>query len=285
MKLRHFPDTRKLAPTAGRSRRSFSRLRAKKSQFSREIRLFRPLLHSLVGVVQRWSLAGFCFAILRITWFAGSTAAPRTRSWKPFPVGRVALGGYPPRAPTDPYVDTFDHTVPQVTPLLRRRPNAVANPSFAIRWRYGHTAREFKASQSVSRQRRGYSMPRFPSPGSVRVKFPGFIGIIEALRLPAVLPAALRFLRLAVPRGTQISLPPSLRAATLGLGLVTRYPPPGTLPWKQQELPSSWGTPIPVCTCSPTPAGRRVPDHCGTLAWPPLWERRRRQRCDNFGAQ
>ena len=28
--------------------------------------------------------------------------------------GRVALGGFPPRAPTDPYVDTLDHTVPQV---------------------------------------------------------------------------------------------------------------------------------------------------------------------------
>src|SRR5271157_2666404 len=34
--------------------------------------------------------------------------------------GRVALGGCPPRAPTDPYVDALDHTVPQVTPLLRQ---------------------------------------------------------------------------------------------------------------------------------------------------------------------
>ena len=32
----------------------------------------------------------------------------------------MALGGCPPRAPTDPYVDTLDHTVPQVTPSLRR---------------------------------------------------------------------------------------------------------------------------------------------------------------------
>ena len=30
-----------------------------------------------------------------------------------FSNGRVALGGCPPRAPTDPYVDTFDHTVPR----------------------------------------------------------------------------------------------------------------------------------------------------------------------------
>ena len=32
------------------------------------------------------------------------------------------------------------------------------------------------------------------------------------------------------------------------------------LPWRRQDLPSSWGTPIPVCPCSPTPAGRCVPD-------------------------
>ena len=29
--------------------------------------------------------------------------------------GRVALGGCPPRAPTDPYVLTLEHTVPQPT--------------------------------------------------------------------------------------------------------------------------------------------------------------------------
>ena len=80
------------------------------------------------------------------------------------------------------------------------------------------------------------------------------------------------------------SLPPPLRAATSGLGLVTRYPRPGILPWKQQELPSSWGTPIPVCTCSPTPAGRCVPTNCGTLAWPPLRERRRHRREDFRGS-
>jgi hypothetical protein len=44
------------------------------------------------------------------------------------------------------------------------------------------------------------------------------------------------------------------------LGLVARYPRPGLLPWRRQDLPSSWGTPIPVCSCSPTPAGRCVPD-------------------------
>ena len=69
-----------------------------------------------------------------------------------------------------------------------------------------------------------------------------------------------------------------------GLGLVTRYPRPGRLPWRRQELPSSWETPIPVCPCSSTPAGRGVPDLSGTLAWPPLRERRRRRREDFRGS-
>jgi len=54
--------------------------------------------------------------------------------------GRVALGGYPPRAPTDPYVDTLDHTVPQVTPsLCRDLASVVADPLSAIHWRCGDT--------------------------------------------------------------------------------------------------------------------------------------------------
>ena len=59
----------------------------------------------------------------------------------------MALGGYPPRAPTDPYVGTLGHTVPQVTPSLRQRHNAAANPSLAIRWRFGNTTQEFNASR------------------------------------------------------------------------------------------------------------------------------------------
>ena len=43
-------------------------------------------------------------------------------------------------------------------------------------------------------------MPRFPPRGPCGRSFPRFNGTIKALRLPAGLPAALRFLRLAVPR-------------------------------------------------------------------------------------
>jgi hypothetical protein len=82
----------------------------------------------------------------------------------------------------------------------------------------------------------------FPSPGSnikhplsvfpslhrvPRDQFPGFVSTMRVLRLPAVHPAALRFLRLAVPR---LHLLRSLLGGQVrrqGLELVTRYLPPG----------------------------------------------------------
>jgi len=58
-------------------------------------------------------------------------------------------------------------------------------------------------------------MPRFPSPGSLRVKFPGFFGTTKALRLPAGHSAAFRFLHLAVPRDHAYFAP---RVAACGNG-------------------------------------------------------------------
>jgi len=128
-------------------------------------------------------------------------------------------------------------------------------------------------------------MPRFPPRGPRGRSFPRFYGTIKALRLPAALPAALRFLRLAVPREHSCFACSAWRSApTPSLELVTRYLRPGLLPWRRQDLPSSWGAPIPVCSCSSTPAGRRVPDQNGTLAWPPLRERRRRRQEDFRGS-
>ena len=47
---------------------------------------------------------------------------------------RVALGGCPPRAPTDPDVPALEHPVPQVTPSLRHNlASAVTNPYCTIR--------------------------------------------------------------------------------------------------------------------------------------------------------
>ena len=122
------------------------------------------------------------------------------------------------------------------------------------------------------------------STGSARIAFPRFVGNIRALRLPAARSAALRCLRLAVPRERSAVFvsPAATERQAAGLELVTRYPPPGILPWRRQELPSSWGAPIPGCPCSQTPAGRNDPDHNRPLAWPPLEERRRRRRETDF---
>src|SRR5437899_320628 len=54
-----------------------------------------------------------------------------------------------------------------------------------------------------------------PSPWSGRVPCPRFRGPIEALRLPAALPAALRCLRLAVPRAAPCTSRPPPQDATL----------------------------------------------------------------------
>ena len=50
-------------------------------------------------------------------------------------------------------------------------------------------------------------VPRIPPRGPHGRLFPRFNGTIKALRLPAIHPAAFRFLHLAIPRITQISLP------------------------------------------------------------------------------
>jgi hypothetical protein len=78
----------------------------------------------------------------------------------------------------------------------------------------------------------------FPSIGSagrrfaflhrvLRGEFPCFNGTIKALRLPTAHPAALRCLRLAVPRLHSLFSLPDGRVRRRGLELVTRYLQPG----------------------------------------------------------
>jgi hypothetical protein len=120
----------------------------------------------------------------------------------------VAPGGCPPGAPTDPYVHTLEHTVPQAMGSLRdgRRRHVpyvgetarLANS--AIRCGFGNTFIESQSTRRRSPQRFHVPMPRFPRRGPLGRLFPRFVGTIEALRLPAAPPTALRFLRLAVPR-------------------------------------------------------------------------------------
>ena len=68
----------------------------------------------------------------------------------------------------------------------------------------------------------------FPSLHRVlRDQFPGFIGSMKVLRLPAARLAALRFLRLAIPRCHSLFSLPGGRVGRQGLELVTRCLPPG----------------------------------------------------------
>ena len=79
----------------------------------------------------------------------------------------------------------------------------------------------------------------------LRGEFPCFHGTIKALRLPDARPAALRCPRLAVPRLARCFAPAATRAGVAGLELVTRCSS-RELPWRRQDLPSSWGTSI-IC--------------------------------------
>ena len=65
----------------------------------------------------------------------------------------------------------------------------------------------------------------FPSLHRVpRDRFPGFIGTMRVLRLPAAHPTALRFLRLAVPRLHSLFSLPGGRVRRRGPELLTRSP-------------------------------------------------------------
>ena len=89
------------------------------------------------------------------------------------------------------------------------------------------------------------------------------------LRLPSVLLAALRCLRLAIPPPRRAFAPGDRRRAIAGIGaLVIRAPEP-ELSVETDGSPRFPGTPHVPWPCSPTPAGPGTPGHCGVSAWPP----------------
>ena len=101
-------------------------------------------------------------------------------------LGRVDLGGCPPRSPTDPGLHITRHPVPH---LMNSRPAR----SVVGTWTWFRS----RCTCQVSLQR---LMRRHPLP------LTGFLGLVpplqryyEVLRLPAAHFAALRFLRLAIP--------------------------------------------------------------------------------------
>jgi hypothetical protein len=111
-------------------------------------------------------------------------------------------------------------------------------------------------------------------------EFPCFDGTIKALRLPAAHPAALRFLRLAVPQLALVRFAPGRTSAPPRPGVVDPVAPTGMSLRKRQDLPKVPGEPrLSVCTCStPTPAGPLAPDHYSAAAWPLVIVRQRLPR-------
>ena len=110
----------------------------------------------------------------------------------------------------------------------------------------------------------------FPSLHRVpRDRFPGFIGTMRALRLPAARPAALRCLRLAIPRFHSLCSLLDGRVRRRGLELVTRYLHPGICRGNELDLPSSWGTPIVRLHMFQSDSGRTAhtrPLRCSSVA-------------------
>ncbi len=122
-------------------------------------------------------------------------------------------------------------------------------------------------------------MPRFPPRGPLGRLFPRFDGTIKALRLPAGLPAALRFLRLAVPRERAPFAP---AAAARGRCRAWGWLP--GIPVREgfrgddriSQVPGEPLSPFAhVLRPRPVEASQTA---CGTLAWPPMSERRRHRR-------
>jgi hypothetical protein len=129
----------------------------------------------------------------------------------------------------------------------------------------------------------------FPSIGSagrrfaflhrvLRGEFPCFSGTIKALRLPAAHPAALRFLRLAVPRFHSL-----LRSSADEWAAKAWSWSPGSSGRDVAEettgSPKFLGNPdCPFAHVQSTPAGLLAPDHCGVAAWPLVCEQQRLPR-------
>ena len=116
------------------------------------------------------------------------TRASRIRFAAP---GRVGLGGRPPRPPTDPYVLALEHTVPLMmdSPHSQRcEPELLSWVVMVIRGSKYEASDVFPGPGPNIR----HPLSVFPSLDRVpRDQFPGFIGTMRVLRLPAAHPAAL----------------------------------------------------------------------------------------------
>jgi len=140
----------------------------------------------------------------------------------------------------------------------------------AIRRCFVNTSLEFRSIRSVSQRRVLHPTPRFPPPGPCGWCSPASTVLSRRYDfLPPVPPHFVAFVWRyhGVHLVGSISARPDANDADLEL--VTRCSG-RDIPWRRQDLPSSWGTRCAVCTCSSTPAGPRCLTTNNTTARPSI---------------
>ena len=116
--------------------------------------------------------------------------------------------------------------------------------SSAIRLCFVDTVSEFRCIRCVSQIRFHDSVSRFPPSGPAGCRSPSSTVLSRHYDFP---PFVSRHFVAFVRRYHVIALVLSLsrgKCIRVSLELVTRYLRPGLYPWKRQDLPSSWATPI-----------------------------------------
>ncbi len=168
----------------------------------------------------------------------------------------------PARAPTDPDVRTLAHPVPQPT----GSPSAMV--PVAIRSSYVNMLIEPRCVRHVALDQVCRPTLRFPPQGPPR-RVPLLHQYYQSATTPCCHPAALRFLRLAVPRLHSLFRSQADECNREGLELVTRCLQPGIRRGANRVLPSSWGTPIVRLHMFQTDVGRTActrPLRCSSVA-------------------
>jgi hypothetical protein len=180
---------------------------------------------------------------------------------------RVAPGRYRPGAPTDPYVRALAHTVPLIMDSLRdsKLSRTLILLSVSVSWTRLSNFDAFVVFLKNGSMNRRLAFLRWLQPGAVRQLHWYYRDAMTPCRHPA----ALRFLRLAVPRLHSLDSLPDGRVRRQGLELVTWCLRPGIRRGANRVLPSSWGTTIVRLRMFSSDAGRTArtrPLKCRSVA-------------------
>jgi len=167
----------------------------------------------------------------------------------------------PARAPTDPDVRTLAHPVPRPT----GSPSAMVPE--AIRSSYGDMLLEPRCVRHVSLDRVCRPTLRFPPQGPPRrvPLLPRYYQSATTSCRPSRRTSLPSFGGTSVPL---VVFAPRRTSAPPKPGVSHPVAPAGMLPRRRQDLPSSWGTPMSVRTCS-VDAGRTArtrPLRCSSVA-------------------